>query len=298
MKPLIPTINGQGQTTFLNDPQVAQSTSKILDAAADQVRAKTATNVIREVLGGGTTQSTDLEGLGSLIGGVGKAFSDTNALVLTVAQSLLNQKKENGSTQGGMDDILRLVLIMKMLKEDEPKSDSAQWIAYFQAMREQDQKWRQELMDLVIRHKDEKIEELRDRTRPDPITDQIYNQVLPTIVNQAIGQAKKDPLDQLAELKDKLDKLGHLNPLVSNGNEYTPERLKYEALQLEKAKMFSDERKHMSKIEADHKKWKEIGNMLGQVFGGNDGGPGISFAGMMQGLAGMGGQPQGQEAAQ
>ena len=142
------------------------------------------------------------------------------------------------------------------------------------------------------------MKDLEKRIGPDPVTDQIYNQVLPTIVNQAIGQAKKDPLDQLAELKEKLDRIGGTFNLFGGGNSLE-EKIKLRTLDLEEAKLRSEERKHAREWQAKHEAPKKWGEALGSIFSGFTGNqsmtPDFLFGGGQQQTGQAQGPPTGAE---
>jgi len=273
MKPMIPSVGGQSEPNLLNDMDVKSATKELFNAAKDRMQAETTATVLEKVLAGGsgkTKDSLDLTGIGNLLGGVSEAMQGTNNFLLTLMNNLLS-KKENGSTD---NTLMMLILIMLMQQQQQPQQGT-QFLA--QLMAQQQQTFAQileqvnlrftDIVNLMNRHHEEKVKDLEKRIGPDPVTDQIYNQVLPTIVNQAIGQAKKDPLDQLAELKEKLDRIGGTFNLFGGGNSLE-EKIKLRTLDLEEAKLRSEERKHAREWQAKHEAPKKWGEALGSIFSG------------------------------
>jgi len=279
MKPMIPSVGGQSEPNLLNDMDVKSATKELFNAAKDRMQAETTATVLEKVLAGGsgkTKDSLDLTGIGSLLGGVSEAMQGTNNFLLTLMNTLLS-KKENGNT----DNTLTMLMLMMLMQQQQPQQGT-QFLA--QLMAQQQQTFAQileqvnlrftDMVNLMNKHHEEKVKDLEKRMGPDPVTDQIYSQVLPTIVNQAIGQAKKDPIDQLAELKEKLDRIGGTFNLF--GGNSLEEKIKLRALDLEEAKLRSEERKHAREWQAKHEAPKRWGEALGSIFGGFTGNQGMT----------------------
>ncbi len=303
VKPFSPRV-GQPAENFLAGDELKSDTRGLLQAAKNRIESETTANVLEKLGVGGsgkTKTSSDLEGIAALAqvfqGSADKKMEGANQILMGLLARKDNQG--NGTTQDNwMADVIKQVMAMKMmmtlLKEDQPQQDGmgAQWIAFFQASKEQDRQHQAQIIDMMNNFHSQRYQDLQERSGPDPITNQIYSQILPKIVGEAVGQARKSPVDHLVELKDSLDKLGGTFNLFGGNNPgaTTPEeRIKMRQMELDEKRIASEERDkrrdHYVKHNAPMQWGKGLGNLVGTAIGnGSQMSQDSTLAGMMGGM--------------
>lgn len=284
VKPFSPRV-GQPAESFLAGDDLKSDTRGLLQAAKNRIESETTANVLEKLgVGSGKTKgSSDLEGIAALAqvfqGSADKKMEGANQILMGLLARKDNQG--NGNTQDNwMADVIKQVMAMKlmmaMLKEDQPQQDSgsAQWIAFFTAFMEQNRNHQAQTLDMVNNFHSQRYQDLAERSGPDPITNQIYSQVLPKIVGEAIGQARKSPVEHLVELKDSLDKLGGTFNLFGGNNPgaTTPEERMFNRkmdAHVEEIRINERDRRreHFVKHNAPMQWGKGLGNLVGTAFG-------------------------------
>ena len=177
-----------------------QEMSSLMGTARKAIADMGSARALREMLsglgaaGGGSNSgdSSMLGGIGQLIGGMGTAFKGMSETQTALFSSLLG--KNQGGGGGDQNQMLMFLLLMQVMVGASEKSEGAM----ARVLETMDRTWQQRYEDLERRS---------GPSQADSITQQLTAQMLGETM-QRLRQPPADPVDVLANARERLQKLG------------------------------------------------------------------------------------------